>query len=650
MTEPAFKRILLKLSGEALMGDLPYGTDLGRVQAIAREIREVHDRGVEVAIVVGAGNIYRGLAGAAAGMERATADYMGMLATVLNALTLQDALEHEGVHTRVQSAITVAEVAEPYIRRRAIRHLEKDRIVIFAAGTGNPFFTTDTAAALRAHEIDAEIILMAKNGVEGVYTSRSPRQDDGRRVHLRADPSRSARARPQGDGLDRAVALHGQPHADPRLRHEHRGQHRSDNFRRASGDPGEDVSLIDELLQDAREHMDKSVEATRGKFGSVRTGRASPALLDRVNVDYYGSQTPLKQLATINAPEARLLTVQPYDKSSIKAIERGILESDIGLTPNNDGAIIRLQIPELTEERRKELREGRARARRGGARGDPQHPPRRHARPARAARRRRGRPGRRAPGRGSAPEGHEREDRRLRRGPQGQGRRDPRGVTPRGASYVAIIADGNGRWASQRGLPVADGHRAGADAVKARLRDAVDLGIKELTVYSFSTENWSRPDEEVGALMAMFSERILGETPELDQEGVRMRFLGRREGVAPELLEQMRWAEEKTAANDTITLYVAFNYGGRAEILDAARTFTGSTEEEFRAHLYAPEMHDPDLIIRTSGERRLSNYLMWQSAYSELHFTEVLWPDFSRADLEAALAEFDARKRRFGGR
>ena len=155
MTEPAFGRVLLKLSGEALMGDLPYGTDLERVQSIAREIRQVHDRGVQVAIVVGAGNIYRGLAGAAAGMERATADYMGMLATVLNALTLQDALEHEGVHTRVQSAITVAEVAEPYIRRRAIRHLEKNRIVIFAAGTGNPFFTTDTAAALRAHEIDA---------------------------------------------------------------------------------------------------------------------------------------------------------------------------------------------------------------------------------------------------------------------------------------------------------------------------------------------------------------------------------------------------------------------------------------------------------------------------------------------------------------
>jgi undecaprenyl diphosphate synthase len=223
-------------------------------------------------------------------------------------------------------------------------------------------------------------------------------------------------------------------------------------------------------------------------------------------------------------------------------------------------------------------------------------------------------------------------------------------VTPRGASYVAIITDGNGRWASQRGLPVADGHRAGADTVKARLRDAVDLGVRELTVYSFSTENWSRSPEEVGALMAMFSERILRETPELDEEGVRMRFIGRREGVAPALLEQMRWAEETTAANERITLFVAFNYGGRAEILDAARGFAGDTEEEFRARLYAPEMHDPDLIIRTSGEQRLSNYLLWQSAYSELHFTDVLWPDFGREDLERALAEFDARRRRFGGR
>jgi undecaprenyl diphosphate synthase len=223
-------------------------------------------------------------------------------------------------------------------------------------------------------------------------------------------------------------------------------------------------------------------------------------------------------------------------------------------------------------------------------------------------------------------------------------------VSEPSARYVAIITDGNGRWAKQRGLPVVEGHRAGADTVKARLRDAVDLGVHELTVYSFSTENWSRSPDEVEGLMAMFAERIDRETPELHEEGVRMRFIGRREGVPPGLVERMDWAERTTQDNSRITLFVAFNYGGRAEIVDAARNFTGSTEEEFSRHLYAPEMHDPDLIIRTSGERRLSNYLMWQSAYSELVFRDELWPDFSREAFAASLAEFEARRRRFGGR
>jgi undecaprenyl diphosphate synthase len=218
------------------------------------------------------------------------------------------------------------------------------------------------------------------------------------------------------------------------------------------------------------------------------------------------------------------------------------------------------------------------------------------------------------------------------------------------ARYVAIITDGNGRWARARGLPVNDGHSAGADTVKARLRDAAELGIRELTVYSFSTENWSRPAEEVAGLMDMFSRRVAGETPELHAENVRMRFIGRREGVPGELVERMRWAEELTAGNSLITLFVAFNYGGRAEIVDAARRFEGETEEDFRELLYAPEMHDPDLIIRTSGERRLSNYLLWQSAYSELVFRDELWPDFTRQALEESLAEFSARRRRFGGR
>ncbi len=218
------------------------------------------------------------------------------------------------------------------------------------------------------------------------------------------------------------------------------------------------------------------------------------------------------------------------------------------------------------------------------------------------------------------------------------------------ARYVAIITDGNGRWAQARGVPVVEGHRAGADAVKARLRDAAELGVKELTVYSFSTENWSRPAEEVTALMRMFSERIAAETPELREEGVRMRFIGRRDRVAPALLEQMEWAQDETAHNDRITLFVAFNYGGRAEILDAAERYSGGGDEEFHKLLYAPEMHDPDLVIRTSGEQRLSNYLLWQSAYSELVFRDELWPDFDRAAFEACLDEYGARRRRFGGR
>jgi undecaprenyl diphosphate synthase len=218
------------------------------------------------------------------------------------------------------------------------------------------------------------------------------------------------------------------------------------------------------------------------------------------------------------------------------------------------------------------------------------------------------------------------------------------------AKYVAIITDGNGRWAKQRELPVVEGHRAGADTLKARLRDAAELGIEELTVYSFSTENWSRPEDEVRGLMTMMGERIGTETPELKDEGVRMRYIGRRDGLDPALVERMEWSESETAENERITLFVAFNYGGRAEILDAARRFEGGSDDDFQRLLYAPEMHDPDLLIRTSGEQRLSNYLLWQCAYSELVFRDELWPDFDRAALESCLREYETRQRRFGSR
>jgi undecaprenyl diphosphate synthase len=215
---------------------------------------------------------------------------------------------------------------------------------------------------------------------------------------------------------------------------------------------------------------------------------------------------------------------------------------------------------------------------------------------------------------------------------------------------VAIIMDGNARWAEARGLPVLAGHRQGAKTLKETVKIAVRLGIGELTVYAFSTENWTRPKAEVEGLMAMFAELIDSETPELDEQGVRMRFIGRREEVSERLQERMNWAEGETAQNDRMTLFVAFNYGGRAEILDAAARFQGGTEEDFARCLYAPEMSDPDLLIRTSGEMRTSNFLLWQCAYSELVFTDALWPDFSEADLQAALDEFAERGRRFGAR
>ena len=218
------------------------------------------------------------------------------------------------------------------------------------------------------------------------------------------------------------------------------------------------------------------------------------------------------------------------------------------------------------------------------------------------------------------------------------------------ARHVAIIMDGNARWAADHGVPVLEGHREGARTLKQTVRDAVSLEVEELTVYAFSTENWTRPRAEVEGLMAMFAELIESETPELDEEGVRMRFIGRREGTSEDLRRRMAWAEEVTAGNERMTLFVAFNYGGRAEVVDAAERYEGGGEEAFAELLYAPEMTDPELLIRTSGERRLSNYLLWQCAYSELVFSDKLWPDFDKEDLAAALDEYEARERRFGAR
>ncbi len=208
---------------------------------------------------------------------------------------------------------------------------------------------------------------------------------------------------------------------------------------------------------------------------------------------------------------------------------------------------------------------------------------------------------------------------------------------------VAIITDGNGRWAQSRGLSVGEGHEAGADTLKARLRDAIELGIGQLTVYSFSTENWSRPADEVQGLMAMLARRLAGETPDLGREGIRMRFVGRRQGAPRALVEQMQWSEDVTAANRRLILFIALNYGGRAEIVDAALRFKEGGEEEFRSCLYTPDMADPELIIRTGGEQRLSNFLPWQAADAQLVFRDEMWPDFTNAAFVQALEGHSSR-------
>ena len=216
--------------------------------------------------------------------------------------------------------------------------------------------------------------------------------------------------------------------------------------------------------------------------------------------------------------------------------------------------------------------------------------------------------------------------------------------------YVAIIMDGNARWAASRGLGVTEGHRAGTDTLKRTVDIAGDLGIEQLTVYAFSTENWARPDAEVTGIMSLFVDRLRREAPELDERGVRLRIIGRRDRVSEPVREQIEWAEGLTAHHKARTLFVAFDYGGRAEILHAAEAYGGGGEEEFRKLLYAPDMKDPQLIIRTGGELRLSNFLLWQAAYSELYFSDKMWPDFDREEFERAVSSYGSREYRFGGR
>jgi undecaprenyl diphosphate synthase len=228
----------------------------------------------------------------------------------------------------------------------------------------------------------------------------------------------------------------------------------------------------------------------------------------------------------------------------------------------------------------------------------------------------------------------------------------PRSAVP---ASVAIIMDGNGRWARQRRLPTAAGHRAGAKALRRIVRAAGDMGVRDLTVFSFSTENWSRPDDEVDDLMVLFSELIDREVPDLDAEGVSIRFIGRLNHLSDGLQAKIAEAEAATARHERMRLFIAMNYGGRAEIVDAARRFAAeagpdAADEDFAHYMYAPDLRDPELVIRTSGEQRISNFLLWQCAYAEYIFSDRLWPDFSPDDLAMAFSEYASRTRRFGAR
>ncbi|KAG1657598.1 Uridylate kinase [Nymphon striatum] len=347
-----YKRILLKLSGEALMGEKQYGIDPIRIAEYADEIKEVVAKGIEVAIVIGGGNIFRGLAGAATGMDRVQGDHMGMLATVINGLALQSALEIKGVETRLQSAIKINEVAEPFIRRRAMRHLEKGRVVIFGGGTGNPYFTTDSAAVLRAIEIEADVILKGTR-VDGIYTS-DPEKD---KTATKFDSISFADVLLKGlKVMDTTAFTLSQENELPIVVFDMNT--RGNLMKLLEGQNIGTTRMNEEItfiLDAAKESMDAAIAHLEKEFVKIRAGKASPAMLSNVKVDYYGSQTPLSQVANVSTPDARTLSVQPWEKGMLQEIEKAIMNANLGFNPMNNGDMVIINVPPLTEERRRDL-------------------------------------------------------------------------------------------------------------------------------------------------------------------------------------------------------------------------------------------------------------------------------------------------------
>ena len=455
---------------------------------------------------------------------------------------------------------------------------------------------------------------------------------------------------------------------------------------------------MSEIKDNAEARMQKAIAALHENFTTVRTGRANAMILDRIKVDYYGVMTPVNQMAAVKTPDAHMLVVEPWDKGMLRAIEHAIMESDLGVTPSNDGSCIRLPFPALTEERRRDLvkqcktyaEEARVAVRAA----------RRDANTAIEREKKEGEISEDDAKRAETenPEAHRQVHRRGRCRLQEEGRRghgdlillvflrvvivgdmdkpldyifpnppaglDPRALDPaRVPAHVAVIMDGNGRWAKKRALNRLKGHRAGIEAVRETIRCANDLGVRYLTIYSFSTENWKRPQDEVVGLMDLFAKTMLAEVDGLHEEHVRVRTIGDISMLPAETREAFDEAWEKTKDNAGMTLLVAVNYGARQEILEAVSRYAESAVAAAQAGLPVPELSegsfagllstagapDPDLLIRTSGEMRVSNFLLWQIAYSEFYCTDVLWPDFDRYEFLRALLDYQSRDRRFGG-
>ena len=336
--------------------------------------------------------------------------------------------------------------------------------------------------------------------------------------------------------------------------------------------------------------MKKTSELLSTSFASVRAGRANAAVLDQIQVEYYGTPTPIQGIATISTPDPRSLLIQPWDSSTLKAIEKAILASDLGINPQNDGRSIRLVFPQLTEERRKEKAE-------------------------------------------------ETENIRLPR-------------------HIAIILDGNGRWAKKRGLPRTAGHAAGAETFRRIATYCKDIGIEYLTVYAFSTENWKRPQEEVAAIMGLLGKYLRESVETMERDHIKLKILGDPAVLSEDLRQLIDETADISTRYEGFQANVCLNYGGRDEIVRAAMRYAedykngkvGKIDEAgFSNYMFSAGIPDPDLVIRPGGEMRLSNFLMWESAYSELIFTDVLWPDFTPEDIDAALEEYRRRDRRFGG-